>query len=156
MPEIQIEYLAHHISTIPIIAGWFSKEWGNHYKENNISYISEKIHKRTNINSLPLTLIAIENKEIIGTVNLKKHDMSTRDDLSPWLGGLYVRIDKRNQGIGTQLIEATITKARKMKFHQLYLWTHTARNYYLGLEWEHIGDTEYEGSPASVFKKQLL
>ena len=42
--------------------------------------------------------------ELVGMVSLKFHDMDTRPDLDPWLGGLLVLPEWRNRGVGTMLM----------------------------------------------------
>ena len=44
--------------------------------------------KKTNNNKLPITYVAIENNECIGTASLFINDLTTRMDLSPWLACL--------------------------------------------------------------------
>jgi N-acetylglutamate synthase-like GNAT family acetyltransferase len=152
---MEILYLKDCMGAVPIIANWFCKEWGDHYAVQSVEYISGLLLEKANKNTLPLTLVAVANEEIIGTVNLKKMDMDNRPDLSPWMGGLYVREGMRKQGRGARLIEAAVNEANRLGFRHLFLWTATAKDYYLNLGWIHLEDTLYEGKTASIFKKEL-
>lgn len=151
---MDIVHLKGNEFAIPVIANWFYNEWGDHYPVRSVEYICSLLKERMNDCSLPLTLIAVENEEVIGTVNLKARDMSIREDLSPWLGGLYVRENARKKGIGTQLINAAVDQAKQLNFDQLYLWTSSAKDYYLNLGWTLIAEPFYEGKKASIFQKK--
>lgn len=152
---MEIIHLKGNEFAIPVIANWFYNEWGDHYPVKSVEYIAGLLKERMNEASLPLTLIAVENGEVIGTVNLKVRDMSIRQDLSPWLGGLYVREDARKKGVGTQLINAAVDHAKRLKFEQLYLWTATAKDYYLNLGWVLIEEPFYEGKNTGIFQKKI-
>jgi N-acetylglutamate synthase-like GNAT family acetyltransferase len=57
----------------------------------------------------------------LGTVSLKIHDMDTRLDLTPWLSGLYIAESRREQGIGTTLVNVIERKAKELSARKLYL-----------------------------------
>ena len=48
--------------------------------------------------ALPLTFIALEDQQLLGTVGLWRCDLITRQDLCPWLAALYV--DEAARGTG--------------------------------------------------------
>src|SRR4051812_20450451 len=54
--------------------------------------------------SIPLTLVAAEGNEPVGSVSLVESDLTGWDHLTPWLASLYVRPDWRGQGIGKLLV----------------------------------------------------
>ena len=76
-----------------------------------------------NTDRLPLTLVAVHTGELVGMVSLKFHDMDTRPDLDPWLGGLLVLPEWRNRGVGTTLMHRATAEARRLNVPRLYLWT---------------------------------
>jgi Acetyltransferase (GNAT) family len=58
-----------------------------------------------------------------GTAALRVHDLKGREDLTPWLGGVFVGSHFRRQGIGAALCAAVEDKARLRGIQTLYLFT---------------------------------
>lgn len=75
---MKIKYLSEYKEWIPTIADWFYNEWREFYPIDSVNYVIEGIQKRTNIDRIPLTLVAIGDDTAIGTVCLKEFDMDTR------------------------------------------------------------------------------
>ena len=98
-----------------------------------------KFIKKTNNNKLPITYVAIENNECIGTVSLFINDLTTRMDLSPWLASLVVRLDYRNKGIGEKLINYALNEAKSLGNKKLYLKTENKGSFYSKRRWKYIG-----------------
>ena len=69
--EPQIEYFADHASALPIVVGWFEKEWPSHYgfggPDDAQSDLLTYLHKDT----LPLGLLAICDDSPCGFIGLK-------------------------------------------------------------------------------------
>jgi GNAT superfamily N-acetyltransferase len=90
--------------------------------------------------------------ELVGMVSLKFHDMDTRPDLDPWLGGLLVLPEWRNRGVGTMLMHRATEEARRLNISRLYLWTHSAEGLYHKLGWQVVERTNYFGKEAVVMQ----
>jgi len=116
-----------------------------------------KIYRgRMNTDRLPLTLVALRGGgKLVGMISLKFHDMDTRPDLDPWLGGLLVLPQWRNRGMGTTLMRRATEEARRLNVSQLYLWTHTAEGLYHKLGWQVVERTNYFGKEAVVMQIDL-
>ncbi len=95
--------------------------------------------KKTNDNKLPITYVAIEKNECIGTVSIFINDLTTRPDLSPWLASLVVRHDHRNKGVGEKLISHVLKEAKSLGYKKLYLKTENKGSYYGKRGWKYIG-----------------
>lgn len=82
-------------------------------------------HLRASGNYIPsLALVAVEEEELIG------HIMLTRTRLHPTKGGevavlllapLCVKLEKRNQGVGGALVEASFRQARQLGYPAVFL-----------------------------------
>lgn len=72
---------------------------------------------------VPLSLIALVNGELAGTVNLIENDDENRAHLRPWLAAMVVRADFRGQGIGSALVKALLADARLMEIPTVYFGT---------------------------------
>jgi len=73
-----------------------------------------------------VALVAIVDGEAVGTVTLKSDDWRPREDLSPWLGGLFVLPDHRGRGIAGRLVAALVDEARHRGIEILYTDCHAA------------------------------
>jgi GNAT superfamily N-acetyltransferase len=163
-PTIPIDYLAHCPELIDELARLSWNEWQEIYQQRKqtFEHSVKNYRERMNNDRLPLTLVAVRTglvvnrRELVGMVSLKFHDMDTRPDLDPWLGGLLVLPEWRNRGVGTMLMRRATEEARRLNVPQLYLWTHTAEGLYHKLGWQVIERTNYFGKEAVVMQLDLI
>jgi GNAT superfamily N-acetyltransferase len=156
-PDIVIDYLANCPEFIEELARLSWKEWQEVYqqRQQTLKDCLKNYRGRMNTDRVPLTLVAVHNRELVGMVSLKFHDMDTRPDLDPWLGGLLVLPEWRNRGFGTMLMHRATEEARRLDVPQLYLWTHSAESLYHKLGWQVVERTDYFGKEAVVMQIDL-
>lgn len=162
-PNIAIDYLANCPELVDELARLSWEEWQEVYKQRQqtLQDSLKNYRERMNTDRLPLTLVAVRARlavncrELVGMVSLKFHDMDTRPDLDPWLGGLLVLPEWRNCGVGTMLMHRATEEARRLNVPQLYLWTHTAEGLYHKLGWQLVERTNYFGKEAVVMQIDL-
>jgi predicted N-acetyltransferase YhbS len=152
---MEIKYLADHPEMIPELADWFFHQWGYLRPGSSVEDFAAGIRTHLNRDELPLSLVALDGPETLGSASLRQHDMSTRMDLSPWLASVYVAAEHRRRGIGAQLVSAIEEKARELGFATLYLWTPDKEEFYARLGWSVVQRTEYRQENAVVMQKQL-
>jgi predicted N-acetyltransferase YhbS len=156
--SVEIEYLADHRDAMPIIAGWIFDEWSFLYPDQTIEsvegFLRERLHKRV----LPLTLVAFKDKKPVGTVSLKKFEIETRRDMTPWIASLYVQKQCRGKGIGTRLMKAIEEKAARLDIKKLYLFTANpglVDRFYSNLGWKTEKKTRYHSYMVTIMKKDI-
>ena len=180
-PDIAIEYLTNHPELVDALARLSWKEWQEIYqqREQTLDDCLKNYQERMNTDRLPLTLVALvtdvsarrrneharsepdrhcvrsPDVTLVGMVSLKYHDMDTRPDLDPWLGGLFVLPGWRNQGMGTMLMHRATEEARRLKVPRLYLWTHSAERLYRRLGWQVVERSDYFGKEVVVMQVDL-
>ncbi len=120
---MRIRYLADDPEIIPILGAWIYDEWSFLYPGKTARYIESLLRKRLNKMKLPLTLVAFQGQEPVGTVSLKASEMRSRRRLSPWVTSLYVTKSRRKTGIGSKLMNAVEKKAAELNFSKIYLLT---------------------------------
>lgn len=151
-----IGYLGDHPSLIPLLAGWIFKEWSFLYPGKTSKYIESLLRRRLNKKRLPITLVAFEGGEPVGTISLKTSDMETKKNLSPWIASLYVTAPWRKRGIGSGLVKAAETKAVELNFKKVYLFTANALvSFYVHLEWRIKERTVYRSYGVTIMEKDL-
>jgi GNAT superfamily N-acetyltransferase len=152
---MQIEYLCDNKQYVDIVVKWIYNEFidGIRY---GISYekVEESFRNRKK-ESLPITVVAIENKVCIGVASLVVNDLKVKE-YAPWLAGLYVDKEYRNKGIGKVLVEEIQSIASRLGYDILYLRTEHASEYYKNLGWEFVERLIDEfGLETNIFKKAL-
>ncbi|TYS13501.1 GNAT family N-acetyltransferase [Rossellomorea vietnamensis] len=111
----------------------------------------------TRDSTFPITLVAIENGECLGTVSIIENDLKVRDMYKPWLASLYMKPDSRSRGIGQKLVAITIGVVKELGFNELYLRTEDTSEYYRNRGWiyvETVSDDKYE--KIDVFKIKCI
>jgi GNAT superfamily N-acetyltransferase len=162
-PDIVIDYLANCPELAGELARLSWKEWQEiyHQRKQTLEDSQKNYRERMNTDRLPLTLVAVRAglavncRELVGMVSLKFHDMDTRPDLDPWLGGLLVLPEWRNRGVGTMLMHRATGEARRLDVPRLYLWTHSAEGLYHKLGWQVVERSHYFGKEAVVMQIHL-
>ena len=178
-PEITIDYLANRPGFLEQLALLSWKEWQEIYQQRDqtLEHCRKNYQERMNTDRLPITMVAlttdvsarrqesepdshlhagrVRSPELLGMVSLKFHDMDTRPDLDPWLGGLLVLPKWRNRGVGTLLMHRAVEEARKLNIPRLYLWTPSAERLYAKLGWQVVERTQYFGNDAVVMAMDL-
>jgi len=147
---MQIENITDHLHLIDTIALWHFREWGQADPTGSVQSWADGLRLEAERGRVPTTFVALEGDELLGSVTLTEHDMTTHLDLTPWLAGLYVKAQKRRQGIGTALVRHTVQAAREMGIQRLYLYTESARGLYHKLGWQVIEEDFYEGYAVTI------
>ena len=173
--DVTIDYSANRSEFLEQLALLSWKEWREIYEQRDqtLEHCRKNYQERMNTDRLPLTLIALTTEDsarrrtqharrvrspegtLLGMVSLKFHDMDTRPDLDPWLGGLLVLPEWRNRGIGTMLTQRATEEARRLNISRLYLWTPSAERLYAKLGWQVVERTQYFGKDAVVMAISL-
>ena len=155
---MDIQYLGDHQEGIPILAAWIYNEWSYLYPGATLQDFENLLRERINKEKLPLTLVAFEAGEPIGTVSLRTFDMETRGDLPHWLTSLYVIKPWRRRGIGSRLLAAAEKKAAELAIGKLFLFATDAAlpgPFYSKLGWSVKEKTIYHSCPVIVMEKDL-
>jgi len=106
--------------------------------------------------ALPLTFIATEGEQLLGTVGLWRCDLIARQDLYPWLAALYVDEAARGQGLAGKLQQHVQKYAAESGYRELHLWS-ACRDFYEGYGWHYIGDgLEYPDKTVHLYRYSLV
>ncbi|WP_282173384.1 GNAT family N-acetyltransferase [Cytobacillus firmus] len=116
-----------------------------------------KHFSNTRDNTFPITLVALEYGECLGTVSIFENDLKIRDMYKPWLASLNTKPEFRSRGIGQELVAKTIDVVKELGFNELYLRTEDTSDYYRNRGWtyvETVSDDKYE--KIDVFKMKCI
>jgi predicted N-acetyltransferase YhbS len=158
LPSITIDYLANHPELAEQLARFSWNEWQSVYEHRGQTFADSlrKYQERTtNVDSIPLTLVAFAGGKLVGTVSLKKDDLDIRPEIKHWLGGLFVVPQWRGRGVGSMLMREATDKARRLNVPRLFLWTSSAEGLYLKLGWQPVERTDYCGTRIVIMEKDF-
>jgi predicted N-acetyltransferase YhbS len=155
MRGVRISYLIEHPQDIPQLAQWLFEQWDSILGENTPEARTEKLKAHMNRDELPIAWVAHANGQLLGTAALRVHDLEGREDLTPWLGGVFVGSNFRRQGIGAALCATVENEARSRGIQTLYLFTLDNQAWYSRLGWTVLGPCVWHQRPGDIMCKQL-
>lgn len=135
---MNIDYLCRHPEYADTIALWIYSEFVvNSPRTATLDKITQNFRKTTET-EWPITFVAIEDGQCVGTVSLFGNDLKTQNELTPWLAALIISPNFRNRGIASELIRHACGVAKELGIRILYLRTEHAAQYYELLGWEFV------------------
>lgn len=124
------------------LAHWHYHEWRHLYPNWTIETVERDLASHCDPNRIPITLVAVDDGELIGSVSLlEDDDLPGWSHFGPWLASLYVRADCRGRGYGKMLVAAAVAAARRQDIETLYLFTPGQRDFYTSLGWRPVAET---------------
>jgi GNAT superfamily N-acetyltransferase len=151
-----ITYLADYPQYLSTVAGWVFEEWGWEMPKSTLESIQAEFSLHLNRDCIPLTMLALRERQPVGTASIFLHDMDTRMDLSPWLAAVYVLPQFRGQGIGSQLVRTIEGVATRLQLERLYLFTPDRADFYARLGWSVLETAEYRQHSNVIMTKSLM
>jgi predicted N-acetyltransferase YhbS len=153
---MRIDYLANHPELIPTIAEWHTREWGDVPPLATVADRIEKFRGHLNRDRIPLTLVAVDDDELLGSASLVEEDLPGRDDLMPWLASVYVAPEHRRRGVGSKLVRQIVAKASELNVRELYLFTWSQERLYENLGWRVLERTVLADRQVVIMGIELL
>jgi GNAT superfamily N-acetyltransferase len=147
---MKIASIADHPDLIETIAGWHWDEWGHVDPGGSPEVWAENLRRFCNRDRIPTIYVALDGDEPLGAAGLNEHDMSTRQELSPWVSGVIVKPSARGRGVASALVRHAVKQARGMGIARVYLYTGSATALYEKLGWRIIEDDMYNGLPVTI------
>lgn len=134
------------------VIDWLWQAFGS---ENSRAFFASVVDSGLCGADLPITFIALQGDELVGTVGLWRCDLISRQDLTPWLAALYVDESQRGSGLGLRLQQHVQDYSRQAGFNELYLYSDFS-GYYERHGWHYIGDAlDYPDRPVRLYHRQL-
>jgi RimJ/RimL family protein N-acetyltransferase len=152
---LKIAFLIDHAEVIPTLAQWFRLEWSDYYAKRTLVDIEQDFRSDLNRDKLPIRLIAFQDDVPVGTIVLRERVSETHLQYQPGLGGLYVAISHRGQGIGTELVQAGMATADELGIQTLYATTHVAGGILKRLGWKQLGSVLHDEEQIALYQCTL-
>ena len=153
---MQIENIKHHLDAIDTLSEAQFELWGPLTGRNTLEEYRKLLHFAAESESLPTTLVAVENATVLGSVNVLENDLPLRPDIAPWLAQLFVFPNFRRRSAGALLIAGAIAEARKLNRSIIYLYTSgTLPSYYEKLGWSRMEEIAYLGKRRVIMAYEI-
>jgi predicted N-acetyltransferase YhbS len=119
----RIDHLFRHAHLTEAVARLIYEEFWKDRDGMTVADLVVHLENTRDPSRIPLSLIALVDGELAGTVNLIDNDDRKRTHLHPWLAAMVVKEPHRGQGIGTRLVEALLAQAARLGFRTVYFGT---------------------------------
>ncbi|KFN51310.1 GNAT family N-acetyltransferase [Arenimonas composti] len=152
-----IAFLADQPRHVDTLARWHHAQWGALYTDWTLADCAAELHDHATRHTRPTTLVAIDDAGgLAGSVSLVDEDapeLAATGDA--WLASLYVRPERRGEGLGAALVRALVAHAAALGIPRLWLFTPEHANFYARLGWQRLGPFALNGTPVEVMSLAL-
>jgi predicted N-acetyltransferase YhbS len=150
---MRISYLADRPELATQLIPGLLEHWSYVLPHQTATNRAAKFAAHMNHDRLPIAWVAHEGDLALGTAALRKDDLEGREDLGPWLGGVYVEPAHRGRGVAAELCRVVEAKAYAQGVPRLYLFTHGQESLYGRLGWTTLEQTIWHGHQCSIMSK---
>lgn len=151
---MDITFLPNDPDQVRVIAEWHQHEWG-HLSERTVEDRIAEFEEQLDSSTIPLTLVAYDQGQPVGTTSLLVEDMHVHRDLTPWLASVYVLPAFRGRGIGSALCRRAVQEAERLGVETLYLYTPDQAPFYERMGWETVRRFPYHGIDVTLMNLRL-
>lgn len=153
-------WLADEPQYIDTCAAWHFTAWGIKSSERTLQKDIKKFEISINKDKAPLTIVYIEEKRNVPVAmgSIWLNDSQRWPDHNPWITGIYVHEDCRNQGLAKSIMNNLETIAKSIGIPEIYLTASAATALYENLEYDVLEKREAPETPTGVqtlFSKKL-
>ena len=155
MRDLRIGFLIDHPEYLPQLAQWLFEQWDGILREKTPDVRIRKLKAHMNRDQLPIAWVAHANGQLLGTSALRVHDLEGHEDLTPWLGGVFVGSQFRRRGIGAALCATVEKVAQSRGIETLYLFTLDKQEWYSRQGWKVLAPCVWHERPGDIMLKNL-
>ena len=153
--NLEVELLADRKEAIPLLAEWFERRWPEHYGSSGRGNAERDLSNACNSDRLPITLVALLDGEVSGTVTLMSRALVSHQHLSPWLALLLVPDAFRGKGVELSLVFAVEELASKLGIEAIFASTGTETPLLIRRSWKIVEEPADSGSNLFIYKRVL-
>jgi N-acetylglutamate synthase-like GNAT family acetyltransferase len=152
---MQISHIKYFQNWIPIIGKWIYEEWAYAFPLRTLQDIQKGLFGRMNENEMPITLVAHDERGVLGTASLKASDMEILQELTPWLSSVYVHPDHRGTGVASALVAEIEKTARQLGFTRIHVFNPITQGVFEKMGWSVLQTVQYGGKELAILVKNV-
>lgn len=150
---MKIEYLADHECHLSIVAAWQQSEFGYLNPSVTIAQRINRLRETLQRETLPVTLIAIDDNGIpIGAASVLPKTI-THAHLTPWLSSVVVSPEYRGKGVASDLSLKAVEVAAHLGYETLHLFTPRNESLYGRIGWKVVERSIFNGVPITIMAR---
>lgn len=150
---MNIELLADHAESIPMLVDWYVSEWEPHYGISGAGDARADLESRCNRDEIPIGFVVAEGGEVYGTAAL---DVDAATGLTPSVVGLLVEPSQRGRGVATALLESSEYLAKRLGYSRLYVSTTILGDLLVRMGWYSLGEVQFVNEEqGSIYARDL-
>ena len=154
---MKISSLENYPEFIEILAPWVAEHWQPILTQETVESRAAKFRAHLNHDTLPIAWVAHSGGEFLVQRALRVHDLPGHENLTPWLGGVYVAPEFRNNGVGTALCSTVEQQAKTLfDISTLYLFTLDKQAWYKNLGWGMFEPCIWCGRSGDIMFKKII
>lgn len=150
---MHISFLADHPEFVSILAPAIFEHWRAILRDETLDSRISKLQAHLNKEGLPIAWVAHDKGEVFGTAALRLSDLDGSENLSPWLGGVFVLPAHRCKGVASALSIFVEQQAWLRGHEALYLFTPNQQALYANLGWVESEIIIWHGLKSSIMVK---
>ena len=153
--SIDVVLLADRKDAIPLLTKWYERRWPQHFGPGGPGDAGRDLSSSCNRDELPITLVAILEGEVAGTVTLKSRALPSHLHLTPWLAMLLVPPAFQKKGVELYLVVAVEQLAARLGNPELFASTGTESPLLIRRNWKVVEEPGESGTDLFIFKRAL-
>jgi GNAT superfamily N-acetyltransferase len=154
---VTVTLLADSLTSAQAVAQMRWREWGHPPESTDQAWWLETTVREAGREDLPVTFVAHDpDGAVLGAVGLDAYDLDERQDTTPWVTGMIVRRDRREQGVGRALMQQLERWAAEHGIAEAWVGTDLALGFYQRCGWTRLeAFTTSTGQHMDVLYKRL-
>lgn len=137
------------------LAAWHHRQWQHLDSSVNEATRRAGLTEHCQSAKLPMTFIALDNDQLVGSICLVAEEIPDRPQYSPWISRIYVSPEHRGKSIGKALIDRANDVLRQQGHSALYLLTEDKAPYYARMGWRTVEDYQLNNHSVEIMKRVL-
>jgi GNAT superfamily N-acetyltransferase len=144
--NLEIKQLSECPEHLDAVGTWIYEQWWR-TPDNSPEVVLSLLRTHTEKDTVPFTVVALENKIPVGSCCVIENDCAHRPQYTPWVAAVFVKPDKRHCGIASRILQEAVRVAERGHLTGLYIDCHVntspvyEKNGWTVLERE-VGDKE--------------
>jgi predicted N-acetyltransferase YhbS len=152
---MRIDFLKNHPHFTLRLAKLCGEEWRHLYSAWDHAEALREFASQRADGTLPVSLVALEENELLGMVSLIFDDLPGYEHLNPWLASLLVLPEQRKKGAGSRLVREAERLLVLNRVPRAYLFTESAGSFFENLGWYAIEKATCNKHPVAILKKDF-
>ncbi len=119
---MQVSFLSEQPQFVPTIAQWYFQEWASMVPDVTVQMVKDNVAKKSlSRDSVPTAMVAHDQHELLGAIELKLRENKHYPQYEHWIGGVFVAPEHRRKGIAKTLVNAAKKHAQQLGIDVVYL-----------------------------------